>query len=144
MQIVCKGDNIYISLSSAELAQRVVKFQPFFVLLSGLPPEKKEFFKTAKTEISYRTDGDWWEIHVGMQGVQNHRTFRFKLGEPYESASLDGSPMKVSSQQTHNVETTSILFQHCVSIGLFPYLKAWNNNNNKQDASWKKKISDEE
>lgn len=60
----------------------------------GLPPEKKEFFKSAKTEISYQQDGDQWEIHVGMQGVPNHRTFRFKLGEPYESASLDGSPMK--------------------------------------------------
>ena len=65
-------------------------------MISGLPPEKKEFFKSAKTEISYQQDGDQWEIHVGMQGVPNHRTFRFKLGEPYESASLDGSPMKVS------------------------------------------------
>lgn len=66
------------------------------VYLSGLPPEKKEFFKTAKTEISYQQDGDHWEIHVGMEGVPNHRTFRFKLGEPYESADLDGAPMKVS------------------------------------------------
>lgn len=60
----------------------------------GLPPDKKEFFKSAKTEISYQQNGDEWEIHVGMQGVPNHRTFRFKLGEPYVSADLDGSPMK--------------------------------------------------
>ena len=67
----------------------------FYHLVPGLPPDKKEFFKTAKTEISYQQNGDEWEIHVGMQGVPNHRTFRFKLGEPYESADLDGSPMKV-------------------------------------------------
>ena len=70
----------------------------FHHLVSGLPPDKKEFFKSAKTEISYQQNGDEWEIHVGMQGVPNHRTFRFKLGEPYVSADLDGSPMKVSSR----------------------------------------------
>ncbi|XP_060599633.1 fatty acid-binding protein type 2-like isoform X3 [Ruditapes philippinarum] len=59
----------------------------------GLPPEKKEFFKNAKTEITYAQDGDKWVITVGMQGVPNTRTFQFKLGEEYQSASLDGSPL---------------------------------------------------
>jgi len=63
---------------------------------SGLPPEKKAFFKNAKTEISYAQDGEFWTITVGMQGVPDNRTFRFKLGDPYDSASLDGSKMKVS------------------------------------------------
>ncbi|KAH3797692.1 fatty acid-binding protein type 2-like [Dreissena polymorpha] len=60
----------------------------------GLPIEKKEFFKNARTEITYKKDGDQWVIDVGMQGVPGSRTFRFKLGDPYESASIDGSPMK--------------------------------------------------
>lgn len=60
----------------------------------GLPPEKKEFFKNAKTEITYSNDGDQWTIKVGMQGVPNTRTFQFKLGEEYKSESLDGSPLK--------------------------------------------------
>ncbi|KAL4219303.1 Lipocalin / cytosolic fatty-acid binding protein [Mactra antiquata] len=60
----------------------------------GLPPEKREFFKNARTEITYKHDGDQWTIIVGMQGVPHTRTFQFKLGEPYESASLDGSALK--------------------------------------------------
>ncbi|WAR31580.1 FABP7-like protein [Mya arenaria] len=60
----------------------------------GLPAEKKDFFKNARTEITYRGAGDFWEIDVGMQGVPQKRTFKFKPGEQYESASLDGSPMK--------------------------------------------------
>ncbi|XP_052789484.1 uncharacterized protein LOC128223973 isoform X2 [Mya arenaria] len=41
----------------------------------GLPAEKKDFFKNARTEITYRRDGDFWEIDVGMQGVPQTRTF---------------------------------------------------------------------
>ena len=64
---------------------------------SGLPSDKKEFYKSAKTEISYTKDGDVWTINVGYTGVPNGRVFKFKLGEPYDSANLDGSPMKVCS-----------------------------------------------
>lgn len=64
---------------------------------TGLPPEKKEFFKNAKTEITYSNNGDQWTINVGMQGVPNTRTFQFKLGEEYKSESLDGSPLKVDN-----------------------------------------------
>ncbi|KAL5012208.1 hypothetical protein ScPMuIL_010759 [Solemya velum] len=60
----------------------------------GLADDKKEFYKMAKTEISYSRDGDTWVINVGMAGVPNGRTFQFKLGEPYDAASIDGSPMK--------------------------------------------------
>lgn len=60
----------------------------------GIPPEKAEFFKNARTEITYAKEGDEWVITVGMQGVPVARTFRFQLGQPYESASLDGSPLK--------------------------------------------------
>ncbi|XP_045202378.2 fatty acid-binding protein type 3-like isoform X2 [Mercenaria mercenaria] len=60
----------------------------------GLPAEKKEFFKQARTEITYSQNGDEWEITVGMAGVPDKRTFKLKLGEEYESASLDGSPLK--------------------------------------------------
>lgn len=60
----------------------------------GLPVEKREFFKNARTEITYSKDGDQWTINVGMQGIPDKRTFQFKLGEHYESASLDGSPLK--------------------------------------------------
>ncbi|WAR31582.1 FABP5-like protein [Mya arenaria] len=60
----------------------------------GLPEENKEFFKNARTKITCRRDGDVWEIDVGMHGVPHTRTFRFKPGEQYELASLDGSPMK--------------------------------------------------
>ncbi|KAL3871286.1 hypothetical protein ACJMK2_039293 [Sinanodonta woodiana] len=60
----------------------------------GIPEEKKAFFKGAKTEIEYSQDGDQWVITVGMQGVPNVRTFRFKLGDSYDSESLDGSKMK--------------------------------------------------
>ena len=66
-----------------------------FTNISGLPAEKKDFFKNARTEITYKREGDVWLIDVGMQGVPNTRSFQFKLGEPYDSASLDGSPMKV-------------------------------------------------
>ncbi|KAL3871340.1 hypothetical protein ACJMK2_039347 [Sinanodonta woodiana] len=59
-----------------------------------IPEEKKAFFKGAKTEIEYSQDGDQWVITVGMQGVPNVRTFRFKLGDSYDSESLDGSKMK--------------------------------------------------
>ena len=77
-----------------QLTKKTNKMISIFV--SGLPPEKREFFKNAKTEITYSQDGEEWVIVVGMQGVPQSRTFRFKLGEPYESASLDGSPLKVS------------------------------------------------
>ncbi|XP_041369084.1 fatty acid-binding protein, adipocyte-like [Gigantopelta aegis] len=60
----------------------------------GLPGDKKEFYKSAKTEISYTKDGELWTINVGYTGVPNGRVFKFKLGEPYDSANLDGSPMK--------------------------------------------------
>lgn len=61
----------------------------------GLPPEKKEWYRAARTEIEYKQLNDeGWEINVGIVGVPKGRTFKFKLGEAYESASIDGSPMR--------------------------------------------------
>ncbi|XP_056013238.1 fatty acid-binding protein, brain-like isoform X2 [Ostrea edulis] len=60
----------------------------------GLPPEKKQMYSDAKTTISYAISGDSVTINVGLVGVPGSRQFTFKLGEPYDSADLDGSPMK--------------------------------------------------
>ena len=65
---------------------------------SGLEADKKAFFKQAKTEITYAKDGDVWTITVGMQG-KDHIPFSFKLGDPYDSISLDGSKLKVKKQR---------------------------------------------
>lgn len=62
----------------------------------GIPPKKAEMYKQARTSISYGKDGDLWEINVGIIGAQSNKTFKFKLGEEYNSQDLDGSPMKVS------------------------------------------------
>ncbi|KAJ8299898.1 hypothetical protein KUTeg_021417, partial [Tegillarca granosa] len=51
-------------------------------------------YKQAKTSISYGKDGDQWEINVGIIGAPTNKTFKFKLGEEYNSQDLDGSPMK--------------------------------------------------
>ncbi|XP_014769109.1 fatty acid-binding protein homolog 9 [Octopus bimaculoides] len=61
----------------------------------GLPAEKKEWYRAARTEIEYKKlSDDTWEINVGIVGVPKGRTFKFKFGQTYESASIDGSPMQ--------------------------------------------------
>ena len=65
--------------------------------ISGLPKDKKDYFQNARTEIAYQKTGeDQWVIDVGVQGESKTRKFCFKLGEPYDSESIDGSPLKVS------------------------------------------------
>nr|KAG5694562.1 hypothetical protein BaRGS_032507 [Batillaria attramentaria] len=61
----------------------------------GLAADKLEFYKQAKTEITYSKDGDQWTINVGIVGVPNgSRVFKFVLGEPYDSVNIDGTPLK--------------------------------------------------
>ncbi|XP_067662361.1 fatty acid-binding protein, heart-like [Haliotis asinina] len=65
-----------------------------FAASIGLASDKTTFYKCSKTVISYNKDGDEWIIDVGVADVPNGRQFRFKIGEPYDSANLDGTPMK--------------------------------------------------
>ncbi|PVD22186.1 hypothetical protein C0Q70_17991 [Pomacea canaliculata] len=61
----------------------------------GLPADKLEFYKQAKTEITYTRDGDQWTINVGIVGVPNgSRVFNFVMGQPYDSVNIDGTPLK--------------------------------------------------
>ncbi|XP_061193034.1 fatty acid-binding protein, adipocyte-like [Saccostrea echinata] len=60
----------------------------------GLPADKKQMYHDARTTISYAVNGDTVTINVGLVGAPAGRQFTFKLGEPYDSADLDGSPMK--------------------------------------------------
>jgi hypothetical protein len=73
----------------------------YLITFSGLPPEKKQMYSDAKTAISYAMSGDSVTINVGLVGVPGSRQFTFKLGEPYDSADLDGSPMKVPEHFPH-------------------------------------------
>lgn len=69
-------------------------FEPFAHSI-GLPQDKLEFYKQAKTEISYSRDGDQWTINVGILGVPNgSRVFKFVMGQPYDSVNIDGTPLK--------------------------------------------------
>jgi hypothetical protein len=34
-------------------------------------------------------------INVGLVGMPGGREFKFSVGQPYDSADIDGSPMKV-------------------------------------------------
>ncbi|OWF52604.1 fatty acid-binding protein homolog 6-like [Mizuhopecten yessoensis] len=61
----------------------------------GLPADKIGMYKEAKTTIDYVLEGDTWKINVGRKGdPASAKTFKFKLGEGYESADLDGTPMQ--------------------------------------------------
>lgn len=61
----------------------------------GLDKGKMEFYKQAKTEITYARDGDQWTINVGISGIPNgSREFHFVLGQPYDSVNIDGTPLK--------------------------------------------------
>lgn len=60
----------------------------------GLPADKKQMYQDARTAISYAVSGDTVTINVGLVGAPGGREFTFKLGENYDSADLDGSPMK--------------------------------------------------
>ncbi|XP_070176922.1 fatty acid-binding protein homolog 6-like, partial [Littorina saxatilis] len=62
---------------------------------TGLPGDKLEFYKQAKTEITYSREGDQWTINVGIVGIPNgSRVFKFALGQPYDSVNIDGTPLK--------------------------------------------------
>ena len=66
------------------------------MLFAGLSADKVEFYKQAKTEITYSRDGDQWTINVGIVGIPNgSRVFKFVLGQPYDSVNIDGTPLKV-------------------------------------------------
>ena len=66
--------------------------------VAGLSADKVEFYKPAKTEITYSRDGDQWTINVGIVGIPNgSRVFKFSLGQPYDSVNIDGTPLKVRS-----------------------------------------------
>jgi hypothetical protein len=61
-----------------------------------LPQEKLEFYKQAKTELTYSREGDQWTIIVGVVGVPiGTHTFHFQFGQPYDSVNIDGTPLKV-------------------------------------------------
>ncbi|XP_046330692.1 fatty acid-binding protein, liver-like [Haliotis cracherodii] len=81
-----------------------------FAASIGLTSDKTAFYKSSKTVISYNKDGDVWIIDVGVADVPNGRQFRFKMGEPYESANLDGTPMKsvINAQDGRFLETHKI------------------------------------
>lgn len=72
-----------------------VSYSPFDTF-TGLPADKKQMYQDARTAISYAVSGDTVTINVGLVGAHGGREFTFKLGENYDSADLDGSPMKVS------------------------------------------------
>ncbi|KAK6194899.1 hypothetical protein SNE40_000434 [Patella caerulea] len=73
-----------------------------FAKVIGLPNDKTQWYSQAQTEIAYSREGDEWVIKVGVKGIPNGRVFRFKLGEPYDSADIDGSPMKSLIQACGN------------------------------------------
>lgn len=70
-------------------------FSPFDSF-TGLAADKKQMYHDARTAISYAVSGDTVTINVGLVGAPGGREFTFKLGEHYDSADLDGSPMKVT------------------------------------------------
>lgn len=83
-----------------------------FDLFTGLAADKKQMYHDARTAISYAVSGDTVTINVGLVGAPGGREFTFKLGEHYDSADLDGSPMKVTV-------FALVLIQQYVHIFLF-------------------------
>lgn len=79
---------------------------------TGLAADKKQMYHDARTAISYAVSGDTVTINVGLVGAPGGREFTFKLGEHYDSADLDGSPMKVTV-------LALVLIQQYVHIFLF-------------------------
>lgn len=58
--------------------------------------DKRKMYSNAKFQMEYRRNGDDWEYTVDMpHGVS--KTFKFRIGEPYDSTTLDGRPILVST-----------------------------------------------
>ncbi|XP_071157028.1 fatty acid-binding protein, liver-like [Mytilus edulis] len=88
----------------------------------GLPADKVELYKAARTAISYGKDGDGWVINVGLVGVPGGREFKFQVGQPYDSADIDGSPMK----SLVNVDNGKLVEQHTnQSLGAEMNIERW-------------------
>lgn len=54
--------------------------------------DKRKIYSNMKFLMEYRREGDEWEYTVDMpHGVT--KTFKFRIGEPYDSTTLDGRPI---------------------------------------------------
>src|SRR6218665_1222718 len=63
--------------------------------MADMEEDKRKMYSNMKFQMEYRRNGGDWEYTVDMpHGVS--KTFRFRIGEPYDSTTLDGRPILVS------------------------------------------------
>ena len=58
---------------------------------------KRKMYTDMKFTMEYTRDGDEWSYTVSMpNGIS--KTFKFKIGEEFDSYTLDGRPIRVSRE----------------------------------------------
>ena len=67
-----------------------------FLLSTDMEEEKRKLYSNMRFTMEYMKDGDDWSYTVYMPNGMT-KTFAFKLGEEFDSTTLDGRPIIVST-----------------------------------------------
>ena len=63
--------------------------------ISDMEEEKRKMYSNMRFTMEYKKDGDDWSYTVYMPNGMNKK-FSYKLGEEFDSTTLDGRPIIVS------------------------------------------------